>query len=106
VRRGYPIVYVVLNNSMLAWIHHGRVQSGKTLSSEFGPADYAMAAQAFGAVGIRVEPGADLPAALRDAAAAGRCAVVDVRSSATRSPVLAAPSWAVEREERHDAYRV
>lgn len=106
VRRGLPVVYVVLNNSLLAWIHHGRVASGKTLSSAFGDADYAMAARAFGAHGRRVGAGDDLTAALREAAAAGRCALLDVRSSQTLTPVLPAPEWARdEGATGHDADR-
>jgi acetolactate synthase-1/2/3 large subunit len=108
VRRELPIVYVVLNNSSLAWIHHGRVKSGKTLSSAFGACDYAMAARAFGAHGVRVGTDDDLVAALREAASTGRCSVLDVRSSQTLSPVLDAPDWARTEQEGapiRDAYR-
>lgn len=96
VRQQLPVVFVVLNNGMLAWVHHSLVKANKVMSSEFGPSDYAMAGEAFGALGIRVERPADLDAALRQALAAGRPAVVDVHSSQNLSPVLQPPSWLTE----------
>jgi acetolactate synthase-1/2/3 large subunit len=93
VRQNLPVVFVVLNNGMLAWVHHSLVQNDKVMSSEFGPSDYAKAGEAFGALGLHVERVIDLDAALRTALDAGRPAVVDVRSSQVLSPVLKPPSW-------------
>jgi acetolactate synthase-1/2/3 large subunit len=93
VRQQLPVVFVVLNNGMLAWVHHSLVKNGKIMSSEFGASDYAMAGRAFGADGATVHEGDDLGAVLRQALAANRPAVIDVHSSQELSPVLKPPTW-------------
>lgn len=93
VRQNLPVVFVVLNNGMLAWVHHSLVRDNKVMSSEFGPSDYAKAGEAFGALGLHVERVIDLDEALRTALDAGKPVVMDVRSSQMLSPVLKPPSW-------------
>lgn len=93
VRQNLPVVFIVLNNGMLAWVHHSLVKNDKVMSSEFAPCDYAKAAEAFGALGVRVQRVAELEGALQEALAAGKPVVIDVHSSQMLSPVLAPPSW-------------
>ncbi|RIK36170.1 MAG: hypothetical protein DCC58_19595 [Chloroflexi bacterium] len=93
VRQNLPVVFIVLNNGMLAWVHHSLVKNDKVMSSEFAPCDYAKAAEAFGALGVRVQRVAELEGVLQEALAAGKPVVIDVHSSQMLSPVLAPPSW-------------
>ena len=76
VQYDLPVIYVVMNDSALGMVrqHH----KDRVIAAELGPVDHARIAQAFGAYGVQVRDSRDLPAALRDAAAAARPAVIDV----------------------------
>ena len=93
VRRGLPIVSVILNNSTLAWIKHhaaDRYPDGM-VSEDFIDVDFAAAAVALGANGERVDTTDAFDSALRkalDTAGAGPW-VIETRSSGVESPVLA-----------------
>jgi acetolactate synthase I/II/III large subunit len=79
VEEQIPIVVVIFDNAMLGWVRHG--QQERPIASQFGQFDYAAIARAMGCVGIRVEQADGLAAALAEALAAGRPAVVDVATS-------------------------
>ena len=83
VAEDLPIVTVIVNNGYL-----GMVQQWQTMFFEerhshvqltHGLPDYALLAQAYGAVGITVSEEDDLDAALEEALSCGRTAVVDAR---------------------------
>jgi acetolactate synthase I/II/III large subunit len=88
-RARLPITSVILNNSALAWVVHGEVTAGITPTSTFSTVDFAAAARAMGAEGSVAHTIDEL----RDQLARARVArvpwVIDVRSSAVASPVLA-----------------
>jgi acetolactate synthase-1/2/3 large subunit len=105
VRFDLPVVFVILNNGSLAWVRHGQERGGKVLSADFSPADYAGAAESFGATGIRVGPDDELEAALAAALRADGPALVDVRSSRVLSPVLSPLPDAAADGGTRDAYR-
>lgn len=84
VREGLRFVTVVFNDQQLSLIQV--IQQNKGLPRrgvEYGPVDFAAAAQALGAVGFRVESAGDLDAAVKQALQADRLAVVDVRVDPT-----------------------
>jgi acetolactate synthase-1/2/3 large subunit len=91
VRRELPVVFVILNNHSLAWVQHGRVADGKSLSCEFAETNFAAVADAFGATGIRVGPHDDLEAAFAAALRSGGPGLVEVESSKVLSPILSPP---------------
>ena len=91
VRRNLPITFVILNNSALAWVLHDRRDTGKALSCDFLDTDYAAAAVAFGATGVRLGPDDDLETALASARRDGGVSLLDIRSSRILSPVLSPP---------------
>jgi acetolactate synthase-1/2/3 large subunit len=92
VRRNLPVTFVILNNSSLAWVLHDRRATGKALSCDFAPSDYAAAATAFGATGTRVGPEDDLETALATAVRAEGASLLDVRSSTHLAPILQPPA--------------
>lgn len=104
VRRELPVVAVILNNGMLAWVHHGLRRNGKIMSAEFAATDYAAAAEACGALGVRVGSDDELEQALARALRAGRPALVDVRSSQDLSPIPPLPEDAVLAGGQRSAY--
>jgi acetolactate synthase-1/2/3 large subunit len=86
VAEDLPIVTVIINNGYL-----GMVQQWQTMFFEERLShvhltralpDYALLAQAYGAVGLTVTEEDDLDAALEEALACGRTAVVDARVDA------------------------
>ncbi|MEK7873469.1 MAG: thiamine pyrophosphate-binding protein [Chloroflexota bacterium] len=71
-----PVVFVVLNNSMLGMVREG--QGDKPFVSSFVETDHAKIAEAMGCLGFRVEKHKDLRPALDAALRSHRPAVVDV----------------------------
>lgn len=74
-----PIVAVVLNNQALGWVFHG--QGNRTIASEFAPFNHAAIAEAIGCLAVRVSEASELTAAIGDALAAGRPAVIEVMTT-------------------------
>ena len=74
-----PIVVLVMNNNALGWVKH--FQRGREIASEFPCMNAAPIAQAMGCAGFRAETAAQLAAALQEALAGGRPAVVDVAAA-------------------------
>jgi acetolactate synthase-1/2/3 large subunit len=84
VREGLRFVTVVFNDRQLSLIQVIQQNKGLPKSAvEYGPVDFAAAAQALGAVGFRVESAAELDGALEQAFRADRIAVLDVRVDPT-----------------------
>ena len=71
-----PVIWVVLNDSSLGMVRHHQV--GREISSSFVETDHGAVARGMGAWGRQVSDSRQLAQALRDAAASGQPAVVDV----------------------------
>jgi acetolactate synthase-1/2/3 large subunit len=85
-----PVVWVVLNDARLNAVHHGQTMqyAGRTIGTEFRRMDVAGVAEALGAWARRVLHPGDLAAAVADALASGRPAVIDVRVDADEVPPM------------------
>jgi acetolactate synthase I/II/III large subunit len=83
IEENLPITVVVFNNSALGWVKHG--QRERNIACDFANFDYAAVARALGCHGARVEHPRELGPSLEQALAAGRPAVVDVRTSLDES---------------------
>ena len=71
-----PVVCVVMNDAALGMVRHH--QGSQRIASEFVQTDHGAVARGFGAYGVQVDDARDVPAAVREAFASGRPAVVDV----------------------------
>ncbi len=79
VRQKLPFLMVVADDESWGITETGHLQAyGKAMSSHLGPVDFAAAARAFGALGIRVEDRDELQKALAGALAAEVPALVHV----------------------------
>lgn len=80
IQAGANVVCVVCNDGGYnAMRRHQRLRYGsRTFASDLVTPNFAALAESFGALGIKLDSPADLGAALRDALAAGRTAVIDV----------------------------
>ncbi|OAI39406.1 hypothetical protein AYO38_07730 [bacterium SCGC AG-212-C10] len=74
-----PIVVVVLNNNALGWVYHG--QGTTKIASKLAEFNLSAIASAIGCWSIRVQDEAELRAAIPQALAAGRPAVIEVLTS-------------------------
>jgi acetolactate synthase I/II/III large subunit len=77
IEHDIPITTVVFNNNALGWVLHG----GGPFAAEFNDFDHAAIARAMGCNGVRVEDANDLGPALKEALAARKPSVIDVRTS-------------------------
>jgi acetolactate synthase I/II/III large subunit len=77
IEHDIPITTVVFNNNALGWVLHG----GGPFAAEFNDFDHAAIARAMGCNGVRVEDANDFAPALREAIAARKPTVLDVRTS-------------------------
>jgi acetolactate synthase-1/2/3 large subunit len=87
-RLGLDITYVVLNNAALGWIRHAEDAMKLASRSVFDEVDFAAAARGLGADASIARAGDDLQAMLAVALERPSPSLVDVRSSATASPVV------------------
>ncbi|MCC7363659.1 MAG: thiamine pyrophosphate-binding protein [Dehalococcoidia bacterium] len=74
-----PIVTVVLNNQALGWVYHG--QGNRQIASAFAPFDHAAIATAIGCPAWRATNEAELRAAIPEALATGKPAVIEVMTT-------------------------
>jgi acetolactate synthase-1/2/3 large subunit len=74
-----PVVYLVMDNSCLGWIHEG--QRGKYVCSEFIDTDFASIARAYGANGVRINKPEEIAPALKKAFKTNIPTVLDVITS-------------------------
>ncbi|MBI2385356.1 MAG: thiamine pyrophosphate-binding protein [Elusimicrobia bacterium] len=90
VTENAPVVWVVLNDARLNAVHHGQTlqYKGRTMGTEFRRMDVAGVARALGAWSRRVVRPGDIGAAVADALASGRPAVVDVLVDAAEVPPI------------------
>lgn len=94
VRHNIAVVVVVGNDSVWGIDYHQQVQLfGKAVATELRASRYDKLAEALGAHGEYVETAEQLPGALERAFASGRPAVVNVRTTATPSPLT---EWIIE----------
>ena len=80
VRHDLPVIVLVFNNRSYATIrmHQEREFPGRVAATDLGPVDFPLFAHSLGAWGVRVERDADFPAALREALALRRPALIEV----------------------------
>lgn len=90
VTENVPVVWIVLNDARLNAVHHGQTlqYSGRTIGTEFHRMDVAGVAEALGAWARRVTHPGDIGAAVADALATGRPAVIDIRVDADEVPPI------------------
>jgi acetolactate synthase-1/2/3 large subunit len=97
VRHGLNPIIVVNNNQSLSqdmkifqssWGGADKISDAGDRMWRFGSVDLARVAAELGAFSLRVDDPADLPDALKQAAAAGRPAVLDVRTDADALPAI------------------
>lgn len=77
IEHDIPITTVVFNNNALGWVLHG----GGPFAAEFNDFDHAAIARAMGCNGHRIEDAKDLGEAIKEAIAARKPTVLDVRTS-------------------------
>ena len=71
-----PVIWVVLNDGALGMVRHHQV--GREISSTFAETDHGAVARGMGAWGVQGNDSRAFAQALRDAAASGQPAVIDV----------------------------
>jgi acetolactate synthase-1/2/3 large subunit len=83
LRCDIPVIVVVLNNACLASEYHTQKTHGRLVPEvlDYRDVDFAAVARAFGAFGVRVEEAQALDQAIAQAFAAGKPALIDVRTS-------------------------
>jgi acetolactate synthase I/II/III large subunit len=91
VRCDLDITFVVMNNSGLGWINHIEQRRQISPRSLFGPADFAAAARAFGARGIRVEHLAELAPSMASALGQRGPTLIEIVTALDVSPIVARP---------------
>jgi acetolactate synthase I/II/III large subunit len=101
-----PIVVVVLNNGGLGMVHQWQTMFYERRLSHVDlsePTDCALVARGFGAAGFTVRTEAELDAALAEALACGRAAVLDVHvePGETLFPMIPPGAAAVDMVEWH-----
>ncbi|MDT7783842.1 MAG: acetolactate synthase large subunit [Pseudonocardiales bacterium] len=81
VNHGIPVLWVVVNDAALGRIRTAQVQDfdGRIISTEFHEMDFAAVAAGLGLWSRRVEKVDEIPAAVSDALASGRPALLDLR---------------------------
>jgi acetolactate synthase-1/2/3 large subunit len=79
---GLNIIFIVVNNSMYGSIrmHQERHYPGRVHGTELANPDFVVLAQAYGIAGERVERTEDFPATFARACAAGRPALIELRT--------------------------
>lgn len=90
VTENVPVVWIVLNDARLNAVYHGQSlqYEGRTIGTEFRRMDVAGVAASLGAWTRRVLHPGDVAAAVADALASGRPAVLDVRVDADEAPPI------------------
>lgn len=81
VQYGLPVVFVVLNNSVLGFVRDFQV--GRPIASEFVDTDFARIGEGWGAIGRRIEDPNDIRPAIEEALKGSRPTVLDIVTEAT-----------------------
>lgn len=81
VQYDLPVIIIVCDNGIYGTIrmHQEREYPGRISATELHNPDFVAYAQAFGGFGVKVENGADFPAAFKAAQASGRPAIIHLR---------------------------
>ena len=93
VQEGINVVTLVFNNEMLGASHHDQQQrfGGRVIGTRLHNPDFAQLAEAYGAVGVRLDSHEGLGDALRDALRANRPVVIEVPIPNLAPPFQIAP---------------
>jgi acetolactate synthase-1/2/3 large subunit len=80
VQFGAAVIFVIFNNAMLGTIrmHQERKHPGRVIATDLVNPDFVKLADAYGALGLRVEHTRDFEAAFDKAAASGKPAVIEL----------------------------
>ncbi len=78
-----PVVFLVMNNSVLGMIRDHQASTGRIIASEFIHTDFARIAQAFGCQGLKVEKPGELGVAIKNAFKASVPTVIDVATTSS-----------------------
>jgi acetolactate synthase-1/2/3 large subunit len=79
VQYDLPLVFLVMNNSVLGMVRDG--QRDKPIASEFTPTNFAQIGQAFGCNGVRVTKVEEIQPAIKEAFQSSKPTVIDVEIS-------------------------
>jgi acetolactate synthase-1/2/3 large subunit len=93
-RLNLPIVSIIFNNDVLAWIKHIQEKRFKNqfISTDFHHIDFASVARGFGVRGHTARTGDELAAALQQEQGVTGPAVIDVITDQWETPVLRSSS--------------
>ncbi len=94
-----PVVWLVLQNDMLAMIHDIQTMTykGRYVASEFTVPDLVKLAESFGALGLRAEQPGEVAAAVRTAFASDRPTIISVPIDPHEMPPVKARMMAMDR---------
>ena len=81
VQYSLPVVFLVMNNSVLGMVRDGQAPRGRIVASEFTETDFAQIGRAFGCWGVNVREANQLAPAIREAFQASVPTVIDVATS-------------------------
>ncbi len=81
VQHHLPVVFLVMNNSVLGMIRDHQAPMGRIIASEFIHTDFAQIARAFGCQGLNVGKPGELGMAIKEALRAPVPTVIDVATS-------------------------
>lgn len=101
VQYNLPVVWVVLNDARLNMVYQGTqgAYGEAVVNTTLSPIDCAKVAEGLGAVGFRVDDPAELDAAIAQALACGRPAVIDVAVDPDLQPSMAGRIEAIRHYE-------
>jgi len=78
IQYNLPVVFLVMNNSVLGNVRDGQKRMGRVIASEFVETDFAQIGRAFGCQGVNVKKPAELAPAIREAFQSSVPTVIDV----------------------------
>jgi len=81
VQYSLPVVFLVMNNSVLGMVRDGQAPRNRIVASEFTPTDFAQIARGFGCQGVNVREAGQLGSAIREAFKSSTPTVIDVATS-------------------------
>ncbi|UCH43152.1 MAG: thiamine pyrophosphate-binding protein, partial [Dehalococcoidales bacterium] len=81
VQYSLPVVFLVMNNSVLGMVRDGQAPRNRFVASEFTETDFAQVARAFGCQGVNVREAGQLGPAIREAFKSPVPTVIDVATS-------------------------
>jgi acetolactate synthase I/II/III large subunit len=78
VQYGVPVVFLIMNNSVLGMVHNFQSMTKRIVATEFVPTDFAAIGKAFGCYGVKVRKPEQLGREIKKAFKADLPTVIDV----------------------------